>query len=326
MIPSSPRDRSVWMAKDWDRNKGSVILPHYYGIHLKGIRLISYMLYCVSYSFLNKFDMIFCWEAFPAGIIGLIIKFIRKKPLITYIVDNGVNLRRSRSYPSLIWIKMMTRLQDLVVRHSDKLIIIDDSLMPWLKNRAKKIEVIPFGVKINLFTKHPKGNDKINVTYFGGFEPHHGVQLVLKASRILSYRDDLIFNIIGPPKTLEQKNVKFTGWVPYKELGEYLRNTDIFVVPPYPKYPYVSVITNKLMEAMACGKAIIATRIGGIPKFTDSLYLVDPKPEEIAFAINDLISKPELRKKLAFNAKQIAENEFNWKINIQKIFCSIKKI
>jgi len=251
---------------------------------------------------------------------------MKRKPLVTYIVDNTVNLRRSRSNPSPIWVKLMTWFQNLVVKNADKLIIIDDSLMPWLRSWSTRIEVIPFGVKIELFNIPSQPHDKINIMYIGGFEPHHGVHLLLEASSMFSERTDLHFYFIGPPKTINQPNITFTGWVPYTELGEYVKIADIMVVPPCPKYPYVSVITNKLMEAMASGKPIIATGIGGIPKFRDCLYIINPTTKEIADAIIDLASNAELRKKLATTAKDKAVQNFNWSKNVKKILKSIQKV
>jgi glycosyltransferase involved in cell wall biosynthesis len=326
VVPSNPRDRSVWMAKDWSKRSVRVFVPSFFGLNTRRLRFPTYLIYCLFWSLFKRFDVIFCWECLPSGFVGLLIKLVSGKPLVTYVVDHGVNLRRSRSNPSVTWVKLMTWSMNLAAKHANLLIAIDNSLIPWLGNWSKRIKVIPFGVKMELFDVCPKPHDKVNVLYIGGFEPHHGVHLLLEASKMLSERSNFHFYFIGPPETTDQKNVTFTGWVPYTKLMNYVKIADIMVVPPCPKYPYVSVITNKLMEAMASGKAIIATKIGGIPKFEDCLYLVNPKATEIAEAIADLASHRELRRRLAISSRSKAKEIFDWHRNVEKILESIQKV
>ena len=55
-----------------------------------------------------------------------------------------------------------------------------------------------------------------------------------------------------------QDEVKFVDAVPWQEMTEYMAATDIFVLPSY--YDSFGIV---LIEAMACGKPVVATRCGG---------------------------------------------------------------
>ncbi len=64
------------------------------------------------------------------------------------------------------------------------------------------------------------------------------------------------------------------------------------------------------IEAMACGNAVIATDVGGLPDLVINGYnglLVSPKAEEVKEAIIKLISDPQLRRRLQDNAREVSE-------------------
>lgn len=73
--------------------------------------------------------------------------------------------------------------------------------------------------------------DKFVVLYFGSILPLQGVDVVLGAIRKLKEKDNLLFDIIGPiPQKYNkplQNNVKYTEWLPQKELAEHIANADL---------------------------------------------------------------------------------------------------
>ncbi len=72
-----------------------------------------------------------------------------------------------------------------------------------------------------------------------------------------------------------------------------------------------------LLEAMAMGKPIIATPVGGIPeaiKNGKNGILVEPDPKKIADAIENLHQNEEYQKFLGNNARIYVTNKFSWDI------------
>ena len=70
-----------------------------------------------------------------------------------------------------------------------------------------------------------------------------------------------------------------------------------------------------VLEAMRCGKPVIAARIGGIPELiTDGIdgLLVDVDSIGIAKAITGLLRDPERAKALGTSAKETAMSRFSW--------------
>ena len=69
-----------------------------------------------------------------------------------------------------------------------------------------------------------------------------------------------------------------------------------------------------VMEFMAAGKAIVATRVGGVPDLIDDGVhglLVEPqRPDELAHALDRLLRDPALREKLGEAARRRQQREF----------------
>jgi glycosyltransferase involved in cell wall biosynthesis len=82
---------------------------------------------------------------------------------------------------------------------------------------------------------------------------------------------------------------------------------------------------NVLLEALAAGKAVVATRVGGIPEMVrseDTALLVDrSKPHELAEAIRKLIEDGKLREQISSGAPAIAK-----KFNPEHYFRSLSDI
>ncbi|MFW5754271.1 MAG: glycosyltransferase family 4 protein [Marinilabiliaceae bacterium] len=100
-------------------------------------------------------------------------------------------------------------------------------------------------------------------------------------------------------------NIFFTG--PHSRPWELLRNASIFVsLQAAENYP-----SQSLMEAMACGCAIMATDVGETRRLVTEQegLLVDPSVPEVAMAIKKLLGNPALCEKLGKNARKKIRNE-----------------
>ncbi|MBC7266803.1 MAG: glycosyltransferase family 4 protein [Coriobacteriia bacterium] len=101
------------------------------------------------------------------------------------------------------------------------------------------------------------------------------------------------------------------------DIPDLLSAADAAVLPSlYEGLPYA------ISEAMAAGRAVIATRVGGIPEMLEdgrSGLLVDPgSPEPLWRAIRLLATSPNLCSSLAQQAKRVAQERFNLRDMIEK--------
>jgi glycosyltransferase involved in cell wall biosynthesis len=76
-------------------------------------------------------------------------------------------------------------------------------------------------------------------------------------------------------------------------------------------------------EAMACGKPVVATAVGGIPEIIEdgvSGFLVPPRqPAEAAARVLRLLTDPDLRERMGARARQIVAEKFNLRRNVREL-------
>lgn len=108
------------------------------------------------------------------------------------------------------------------------------------------------------------------------------------------------------------EHVRFVGPVSRQDLPEYYRTADLLVHPSLWEEPFGMI----LVEAMACGRAVISTAKGGIPEIVDDGQcgrLVDAGDHEaLAAAIIDLLMSPKSRAQMGRRGRMIVERRFNW--------------
>lgn len=113
-------------------------------------------------------------------------------------------------------------------------------------------------------------------------------------------------------------NVYFFGKANREEAVNLFKNCEFFVMPSRIE-PFG--IVN--LEAMAAGKAVLATKTGGIPEVVDNgvngLLVAPCNDEALAIGIEKLLKDKQLRNRLGENGrKKIEEQGFSWAITADK--------
>jgi glycosyltransferase involved in cell wall biosynthesis len=108
-----------------------------------------------------------------------------------------------------------------------------------------------------------------------------------------------------------QENVIFSGKVPREELPFYYSACDIVAVPSLQEgFPIV------VLEAMASGKPVVASRVGGIPEAIEpgkTGILVDAgNSNQLGRALITLLNDQDLRRRMGREARLVAETRFDW--------------
>ena len=110
------------------------------------------------------------------------------------------------------------------------------------------------------------------------------------------------------------RNVQFTGFVKYEELPSYYAAADVVVVPSeiYESFSYT------VAQGMACGKPVIASKIGGIPETVNhgnSGILFRPGNfEDLSEKIKLLYNDSEKIRIIGENALSFCRNNFSMEI------------
>jgi glycosyltransferase involved in cell wall biosynthesis len=103
-------------------------------------------------------------------------------------------------------------------------------------------------------------------------------------------------------------HINFVGLV--ADISSYLASADVIVIPSVWQEPAGLLV----IESMACGRPVVATRVGGIPEYltdAETGVLVDPKrPDLISAAVLNLLRSPELSTRLGSAARKHVEEKF----------------
>jgi len=190
----------------------------------------------------------------------------------------------------------------------------------------KKITVLPNIVDTHHFSPRDYNkNDSFTILHVGRFEKGKGVETLIDAFIMLSkkYQNIRLLNI-GPEQgnflnkcinRLRKNNllekVTFEGFIKYEKLPEKYGNADIVVVPSeiYESFSYT------VAQAMACGRAVIASNIGGIPETIGygrfGLTFSPGNIEELYKKINELYEDKVKRERLGDDARYFALKNFS---------------
>ena len=108
-----------------------------------------------------------------------------------------------------------------------------------------------------------------------------------------------------------QDSVIFAGNQDNDELPAFYADADIVAIPSLKEATSIAGL-----EAMSSARAVVATRVGGLPEIIEDEVtglLVPPRdPEALALAIIRLLESPDLRKQLGQAARARVEREFTW--------------
>jgi glycosyltransferase involved in cell wall biosynthesis len=110
--------------------------------------------------------------------------------------------------------------------------------------------------------------------------------------------------------------VTFTGMAAREDVPVYFAAADVVAVPSVHYAGYVDGLPNVALEAMASGKPLVATRVGGLPSVVDhgenGLLVDEHDPQALAEAIVALAHDPDLRARMGAEGRRRIRAEHNW--------------
>lgn len=218
----------------------------------------------------------------------------------------------------------------------DGKIVVSQPLQTFLNKYAPgDYHVIPNGIDVKRF--NPDGplkkefqDGKVNILFVGRLEKRKGLEYLIRACGLINKKfSNFRLIVVGPgtrlrggyrrlAKELELSNVEFVGAVSGDDLPKYYRTADIFCSPATGGESFGIV----LLEAMGCGKPVIASDIEGyasVMQHSEQGILVPPRDiQGLADALLWLVDNKAMREKMGVKGRANAEN-YSWPNVAEKV-------
>lgn len=220
----------------------------------------------------------------------------------------------------------------IAISEGVKKVLIEGKVPP------EKIFVIPSGIDLSIFEEIEDRNflrrelglaaDDFLVGIVAALEDHKGHKYLFQATKIVRQHSPKIKLIVVGSGSLRlelesqvhelglQDIVFFLGF--REDVPRILASLDLFVLSSH-----MEGLGSSLLDALACGLPVVATRAGGIPEIIhheETGLLVPPKDSEaLAQAIIRLYHDRQLAHKLAARGREYVQRHFSAEAMAQRI-------
>ncbi|HEX2433618.1 MAG TPA: glycosyltransferase [Gaiellaceae bacterium] len=229
-------------------------------------------------------DVVYAHFLVPAGLIAALST---RAPLV--VTAHGRDVRNIGALPG---IRLATRF---VVRRAAAVIAVSDYLRAELEAKVpqvrEKVEVVDCGVDLERFRVEPAPEGPTAFLCVGSLTERKNVVRLADAFARLP-EGTLTFVGDGPLRgQLEGRpGVSVVGKVRHEEVPGWIARSHVLCQPSL-----IEPFGLALLEAMAGGRSVVATRIGGPPEFVtpDAGVLVDPTDvADLARGLSDAATLP----------------------------------
>jgi glycosyltransferase involved in cell wall biosynthesis len=216
-------------------------------------------------------DVVYAHFLVPTGLIGALAG---RAPLV--VTAHGRDVRNVGWLPG---IRAATRF---VARRAAAIIAVSDYLRRELEAKVPeargKTEVVDSGVDLERFTVQPAPEGPPRYLCIGSLIQRKNVLCLASAFERLG-EGTLTFVGDGPLRAqLEGRpGIALTGAISYDRIPAQIAAAHVVCQPSL-----IEPFGQAVLEAMACGRSVVATRIGGPPEFVppEAGVLVDPADED----------------------------------------------
>jgi glycogen(starch) synthase len=254
-------------------------------------------------------------------------------------VDHGTTVEGSLRY------RVSRALESVALRAADQVTTICDGLRADIAVRGvppERITVIRNAVDVSLFKfgaepdadlRRSLGLEGATVVGFAGsFYGYEGLDLLIEAARQMLPRHPRLRLLLvgGGPQESNlraqaaaagmQDRVIFTGRVPHATVQRYYELIDVLAYPRLPIRLTELVTPLKPLEAMAQGRMLVASDVGGHRELirhgeTGFLFRAGD-PAALAAAIEDILVRRSLWPQVRMQARRFVEVERTWAASV----------
>lgn len=188
--------------------------------------------------------------------------------------------------------------------------------------------VVPSGITVNEYALPTQPRDDHLIVFTGKMDYRPNVDAVEWLVRdILPHVPQAQLKIVGQQPTervraLASERVEITGRVP--QVQPYLQAAAIYAAP----LRMGSGTRLKLLEAMACGCAIVATPLAasGLTSDVGKVMRIAEDANEFAATVQSLLADPQERARLSSAARHYVEQHYDWSVIVPRLLATHQEL
>jgi glycosyltransferase involved in cell wall biosynthesis len=291
-----------------------------------GVFLLSGLWHSLFLVRASKPDIVHIFFGIPDGPIGWALKRIYGIPYLISLRGADVPSDEVKRFAKHY--KVLRPFVRWMWHDADALVAVSNGLREYAYETTPDlpIEVIPNAIELSKFTppRQRKHDGPVRLLFVGRFNAFKNVETLLETVDKLCQAgtDNFELQLVGDGErraNLERlavekgltRHVHFLGWVDRDTIVERYRQADLFVTATT-----WEGMPNTVLEGMACGLPVIATRASGLDQLVHegvNGHLVDVgDTTAMADRLADLIDNPYERLRMGKESRKIAEQEFAW--------------
>lgn len=275
----------------------------------------------------QQIDLVHTFDA-PSTLFGVLLARAVRTPVV-------LASQRAHRELSPSWLRHLLRLTDQM---TDAIVVNCEFLKRHLvedeKVSAERIRVCYNGLELDRFSPEGRGKPaefapaRLVVGTVCVLRPEKGLDVLVEAyARLRHAFPDVVLLVVGDGPVRESLlrqaaqlglGESFQLLPAQSEVAGLLRAIDIFVLPSRSE-----ALSNALMEAMACGCAVVATRVGGNPELVEDgktgLLVAPGDAGELASALRFLVENGPARARLAESAATFVRSRFSAEASAQRL-------
>ena len=252
---------------------------------------------------------------------------------------NAPLVEEQARHRTLVDRKAADAVADRVFAAASLLVAVSDGVAAYLRGRIElpdKVEVVPNGVDPDRFqmSPPPRQDRRFTVGFLGTLKAWHGLRVLVEAFSSLA-RDDSRARLLvvgdGPERPWLERDLaarglsaraRLAGAVAPAEVPALLAEMDVGVAP-YPQLPDFYFSPLKVVEYMAAGVPVVASRLGEIDHLLShgqaGLLCPPGDHEALSAALRRLRDDAPLRHQLAAAGRRTALAERTWNTIVDRI-------
>jgi glycosyltransferase involved in cell wall biosynthesis len=255
-------------------------------------------------------------------------------PIFSYPIRKPKILHCHNIGPTYFYFKINPMSGFVMKNATDRLIASSDyalSLLNQLGISRDRISLIPNGVDTEKFTPNSSMRPENVLLYVGRIEPGKGLHYLIRALKSISTPMELmiagprsrnesynieIFSMIEKENALSLHKITYLGELTSDQLADLYKKVTLLVLPSLNE-----TFGIVLLEAMASGTPIVASKSGGMPEIIgeNGVLFESGNPVDLARKIEYLLQDKSLRTRMGINGRRLVQENFSYDRVAQKL-------